>query len=1067
MTPEQRSSLANTLADLPATTLLFLKHFRRVEITVRTSAIDHENAWTVDRSSVHRGDTAKAIVNGAGVYRVLLSHDYGESEEFLLAHDGDIQMGAHRGGLDDFSWEGVEFSEVSVAARLVEGLPTQLPPAWRRFHVFLPSGEPCPVNLLVSGAFSTNVSRQEIRIEPEQYNYNRFLLHMAAALTRDSLIPSLFSVGATSHNVLMLFDRGERSGEAEPTAAAQAFHEELQLALGTLPFVPQEEGPSITPLSCLLPPLITDVEMGRDFRKVLPKQLSVDGFTVPDTAFCGAEAARVLLDLGARSIEVSDAPAILASASGERARAYQEAGRGIWIDPMLRILERLWGGLGWSERIQLATSVRTQPLFPISISPSGDVTRVTTEDLECFYPPRSLKGEVPLEGLCFFARDICWGDLSPRDRNAVLQDEMQAWNGLFSVREFKFPDVMRASVLPSLELDRSTPSASQSLHLRDIDRLAAICQLAGRTPNPAAPLPYERLGSNRALFNLSRLDVPCRKYGDDTIVWMPAYRVYFGERWIGDRSIEWVLVAMEVLGLEVPDVYLLLEPSSFAGHLDRYNYLKEAADPQLEENDEDEVDLDEDEETALDTDDRTRWFEYFSWLGINSSLRAVHFHDVEDRAAGWLRTEGLRRPEGWAFKNIPQSDWDRFTEQVREALSLHHSALLHSRTAYFYQLHDLEHLSLFLQNAATDGTAQLGRELYEHLAKNWEILERFARLQVALVQGSPARRTKPPRPYDHELVDACDNFWLQRLQRSWFCPTSHGPKAAPMVWLPTPEAQRRFGKKLVNGTWRYLVPVLDISPSVTGSKARHFAQAIGMREELTPANFTVEDGRALLERLQTLYADLHEAGADARRELRETIRPTYRHLLELFTTRERSRQQIAQEHLAFADAPVLAQSGTGILRFLPAREVFYVEKPETRDRLQAGEDVWTFIIEATPAARLPATQLFGMPVLEQALDWSTVRGELSLTTDGDMGIFRQELRQLSPFLLARLGADRMEERLVRQDAGFLRTLVELVEPVTHITLGCSLNGRPLKVSEDDRLAYVQLRDEGVKTALVV
>src|SRR5438067_11173403 len=106
---------------------------------------------------------------------------------------------------------------------------------------------------------------------------------------------------------------------------------------------------------------------------------------------------------------------------------------------------------------------------------------------------------------------------------------MERWQAPCGLRDFKFPDVKRASVLPALELGGSFAVASSRDALHDVERLAAICQLAGRTPDRNHPLPYQRLGPNRALFNLSRVDVPCRKRGDDRLVWMPAYRVYFGD----------------------------------------------------------------------------------------------------------------------------------------------------------------------------------------------------------------------------------------------------------------------------------------------------------------------------------------------------------------------------------------------------------------------------------------------------------------------------------------------------------------------------------------------------------
>ena len=163
---------------------------------------------------------------------------------------------------------------------------------------------------------------------------------------------------------------------------------------------------------------------------------------------------------------------------------------------------------------------------------------VAVADRDCFYPPRALSGAIPLEGLCFLSRDLCWGDLVPKQRQELLHRQFAVWQALFGVREFKFPDVMRSSVLPALTLpdDGGRPQEWNSLRRPEV--VAAVCQLSGRTPNPSAPLPYERLGPNRALFNLARLPVPCRADASGELTWQPAYRVYFGKDWIGDASVE-------------------------------------------------------------------------------------------------------------------------------------------------------------------------------------------------------------------------------------------------------------------------------------------------------------------------------------------------------------------------------------------------------------------------------------------------------------------------------------------------------------------------------------------------
>ena len=137
--------------------------------------------------------------------------------------------------------------------------------------------------------------------------------------------------------------------------------------------------------------------------------------------------------------------------------------------------------------LTFADAVQAQPLFPVS-QVDGAIERVATDERECFYPPRALKGTVPLQNLSFLMQEVCWGALTPVERTTALRDQMTAWQGLFNVHEFKFPDVMRASVLPALTLDVEADDPRRQA-LCDIDSLAAICQLSGRTPNPAAPLP--------------------------------------------------------------------------------------------------------------------------------------------------------------------------------------------------------------------------------------------------------------------------------------------------------------------------------------------------------------------------------------------------------------------------------------------------------------------------------------------------------------------------------------------------------------------------------------------------
>ena len=1065
MNGEQRDRLATVLRELPITSLVFLKHIGRVEVEIKRSSENRSFAWSVQRQRAD--DSGWRDVSGfaeSGDYRVTLKPDNGSIETFVLAYDADIAIAEHRGGLDEFSWEGVEYTEISVAARMRDQEPAAINDEWKRIHVFLPTGEPCPYDLLVSGAFGSNLSRQEIRVEGDSTNYNRFMFRQAARVLRERLFPKLIDGGATVVGCLRLLDRHVEPRSRCVTAAAQALYEEVVGALADLPFLPMADDDVLAIRDCAVPPLVSEEDVGRAFRKLLYSDASCRERYLPREDLCGASIGRVLVDHGAYVIAAAEAASLLAATDPSKSELVVHASGKIFVDPVLSVLEQLWQGLNWEAKPQLIDAVRRERLFPVSIE-GNTAKRISTQDFTCFYPPRFLHGEVPLAGLCFLLQELCWGDLTPKERNAELQYQMEAWKALFDIREFKFPEVMRASVLPALDLERDVEEQSDRTILQDLDRLAAICQLAGRTPNANAPLPYERLGPNRALFNLSRLDVPCRGNSDSEVKWTPAYKAYFGSDWLGPGSVECILDAGRDTGVTgLPDVDFVLSPDRFVGLLEQYRDLKADDEEEDQKGDvgEDEVSVDEDEEAALDADDRERWLRFFQWLGVNASLRAVHFHDVEDRASGWLKTYDLRRPEGWAFQNIPVELWNRFSQSVREHLAESDPVRAADTSPYFYDLHDLEHLVAFANIASTEPSAKFARALYEHLARNWAGLEKFSRVNVAQVSAGqePARRTKPPRAKDEELADGGLNLWLFRLQSAAFCPTVHGPRISAQTWLPTAEVQRRFGRRSKAGS--YLIPALDVDAAVLKGKARAFAQAIGVREELSPTTFTVSDARVLLERLRHLYQEKCDANQDLRLELREVIRPAYRNLMELLS----GKSDDGDARSVLGTAMVLATDGHGALGFFEAKEVFYLDRRDTRERLVTEMPIWTFVIEASPAARVVLTQIFGMRILEDTLDWAPKPGDPALDEES-LGKFRGGLRRLAPYLLARVGADRVDERLARQDARSLRDFIDHVEPVTSLDLSCSLDEREIIVGEGSRDAFVNLERIDTAKAFVV
>ena len=182
----------------------------------------------------------------------------------------------------------------------------------------------------------------------------------------------------------------------------------------------------------------------------------------------------------------------------------------------------------------------------------------------------------------------------------------------------------------------------------------------------------------------------------------------------------------------------------------RFSHLEEAS---ADSGEQDEVGLEEDEEAPPDQGERERWIHFLSWIGVNRFLRPVHFHDVEDRATGWLTTRDLGRPDGWAFRELAPDLWDEFRQNTLRGVG--EAAGDKAVVPHFYRAHDLEHIVSLLSAATADATNEVSSALFTHLAANWPSLKRFSKAEVALVpEGQvPGMRQKPQRARDEERKD--------------------------------------------------------------------------------------------------------------------------------------------------------------------------------------------------------------------------------------------------------------------------------------------------------------------------
>ena len=1019
--PEQRASLAERLLGLPLTTVLFLKHLESVVVEIDQAGRSERREWTVRREVVD-GDRWVPVpgLGGSGLYRVTVSSTDDDQAAFYIAHDANVPIGSNRVGLSGPAWEGVDLTEVSIAA-LADGPGEEMPESWRHFHVFLPTEERCPYPMLVNGAFATDLSRQQVRVRPERGDYNSHLVREAARLFVDEMLPVLRRDGL--ERVLAVLDRGEDPGGG---AAAELLHACLVDALAEKPLLPTELGDEKPLAACVLPSPLVEAE-GELFRSVLGEVARWGESEFPAAQFCRGRWARVAADHGAGQLTPSQCLAVLgALADPQRSAMREHESGGYEVDPVLELSALLWERSDGHERAVLEGEARQQPIFPVHRNDGGSVVRVALGEDTAFYPPQSARQDFPLRGLRFLCHSICWGALNKNERNAMLGEQMRVWSALFDLKEFRFQEVMQASVLPALGLNPTPDELSWRADLQSEGSLAAICQLAGAFTKPDRPLRYQRLQSDRAIFNLSRLPVPCVA-DDGTEEWVPAYRAYFGRAWIDDRSLEHVLDALpegDPSSVQI-DARFLVSPEWFLGLLESPD---ETPTEIASEGDDDEVDLDEDVDRALETTEFERWLNFLSWIGVNRSLRLVHFHDVEDRDTGWLTTKELEQPKGWAFRDLGGT-WTAYRDELDALLSDRpdHGEVV----PYLYEVHDLDHALALIEAAERDPSAEVAGRLFEHLIQHWSAFSPFADAQLALVESGkwPSSRSKPQKALSEELTFVGDNLWLHRLRRSGICPTSRGPRRPEVTWRRTPEIERRFSSTRGHRDASDLVPVLKQAPDLPANALRSFCERLGVRAEMSPSTFTVGDADLLCRQLEQLYAEnASDPGA-----LRHVIKPAYRSMFELLSGQARAVAAPALE-----TTPLLAETAEGY-QFLPASEVLFAGTPGIKERSGLAGRVPIFVLEAEPAAEAPLTSIFGCRVLEKVLDWQPDPGECSLGP-GELVELRNGLRQLVPPLLARIRAERTNAR----DRPDLTDFVERIEPVDDLVLDCTLDGQALE-----------------------
>lgn len=1042
VTPDQREALASQLLTLPMTSVLFLKHLEEVVIEIHTAEVTGDRAWLLERHRVTaQGFEACGGLTTSGLFRVDLVDRDGAGDRYWVAHNADVAIGLHRDGLTGPAWDGVDVSEVSVA--VLDAADPRIEALNRRFHVFLPTQEPSGCSLLINGAFTTDLSRQHVQSSPHAENYNGHLITEAARTFAASMLPHLLAKHGPAYVLRVLEQDPSSTGDA-----ALRMQAALTAALTDQPLLPAG-GAYLTLADTALPTPILGAN-GHQFAALLRPDAQIESRSFPDPEFCEGELAAICASYGAIALSpVATLRFLAQEVHPVAARLIPEPAGRFRVDPVLEICTALWEAADAGDRQELEEAARWEDVFPTGEGHDGTVIRISLGDESAFYPPRSSAEELPLRRLRFLAHALCWGTLGRTEQRSVLEHRMRCWSALFDIKEFRFEEVMRASVLPGLtrsgvsDTDRELRESN-----RTIEALATICRLAGKTTKPDQPLPMGRLGSDRAFFNLSRLQVPCRVEPGADPVWVEAHQVYFGRDWVGQDSVEDLADAMAEAGhpLVLP---FLAPPSTFEAYSKALGVHTDpgstAGEPTSEIDGE--VDLDDDTDEVLETSADDRWRNFFAWLGVSRGLRLVHFNDVDDAGTGWTNTKDFSQPGGWAFTGL-KDIWPDFRAGLEGHLA--NDARWNTTDHYAYQVHSLDRFDEVAAAARLSGN-QVPDRLLAHLVRNWTMYSRHTQAHVALVGAGkwPSSRTSPARATSEELATAGPDLWLYRLRRHPICPTSHGPRRPDQTWRRSEELMRRLGRS-GRAADNYL-PVLNTLTDVPNSTLRACLDELQVRGELTPAAFTIQDASEMCTRIAELYQD-----GVTDQALRTELRPLYRQLFELLVGNTGATGK------PLSEAPLAAREASGIT-FLPAQDVVYASTSGSRERSGVQDRVPLFVIEAEPGALAPLRSLFGTPLLETALEWSVAPAEQALD-EADLSAFRSGLRELVPPLLARLSADRAERGPADRKA--LLDFVAKVEPVQGLALACRFRGNDLGAIPQ-RNYYVHRTDSSGLHAYIV
>lgn len=1017
----------DTIEKLGRNTVLFLQELDRLEFDLEGVS---KRGWKINRES-------KSIDSSFTNLEFVSIHKIGDKESsktFAVFSRDEIEIGGHTGGIDDNTWGNVNYTQIGLALRVEyqeDGIHLTRFESRPAVHVFLPTEERSPIPVLINGAFHTAISRTNINVTSDEDNYNSYLFQQVVELLATDVRKYTEKTATTIEEFIEYLDFTHLSEEqiSDVGRIEGRFVEALKDRFSEVKFVPRLEklttgeildDPGVKPIEDVVVPYYysdgTDKQDGRTVAEAIAliygnEKLNVEGVNnqgwFPKTTLLIPRRAAILEGLGAPVLEPEEVPVVLGSVPDENSPLiFPDEADELAVDPILQVLIWVWKSVTGDDMIvdSFKEAANNSAVFPVG-NPNGGFVKHVSRDggVEFFLPPRGELPDIELSGIRFLTPPVYRPQkgVEPARQSDLVEDIRPALEAIWDINEFDFEEVVQAGVFPKLASPRQQDADDSELRNENI--LGLIKQLSTQTIDEENPLPYvERDGS---LHRLCLLPVPTRD-GD----WKPAYKVYFGEEWqpeaTRERKIEPLLTAVDA------DAPFLAPPSRLPGDVEFRN------------------DDESEEESEFD-----QWIQFFKWLGVSPHLRLKPLFEPHIQR-DFVSTIGINRPENTSIlSQLREEDWEAYQRHL--ITELDKSEKRRREYDSIYRIHGIEFLNQYLNSA--NNNKSVAELLFKHLASWWDDEFRAYRNSVLATHDvrSFGRRNKNC-PKEREKRRVGSNLWLWQLKREPWAPSKQGQVKPENLWMPTKAVKNMFS---IHST--VLLPVLSQTVLDEAAGVRDFLHVLGVRDDPDQSSFTPRDAEIVVDNVSRMFdGESQEVVSNHLRQIKAVYRYVSEHLPRRDSRGEITSTEWIDAKVQLQEIPVLSRINEERFEFEDAKDVYFVRSPDVLDRIPIS-GIPVFVLQEDEAARIGT--YFGQRDLEKEADPNP---EFIDERIGETEKIRKKLRELAPFILCRLEAERTSQDLINQDVNGMRefyrnmTIVDDIEVDYEFESGVTIPAEP-------------------------